>query len=109
MLSEERHRFAQLDAIDLGFDGLEFSANVGRRVGLGVPDVDMARASLEETENHPLGFAKPFGPLEAAGRGLRFQSEILGQAQPGQPGRTHANELAPRPSVTKLSQPSRYR
>ena len=47
-----RHGLADVRAGDLGLDRLELAANVRGRVGLGVPDVDVARAALQEDQDH---------------------------------------------------------
>ena len=55
MLRHHRHVLADPRAGDSGLDRLEVSANVRRRIGLGIPDVDMRRPALQENHHHALG------------------------------------------------------
>ena len=46
-LSQIRQELGEIDPGQLGLDGLKDGADVGRRVGLGVPEVDVAWAALQ--------------------------------------------------------------
>ena len=61
-LRHHRHVLADVGAGDLGGDRLEIAADVGRRVGLGIPDVDVAGPALQEDHDHGLGAPKPRAP-----------------------------------------------
>src|SRR2546422_6957973 len=100
---EEGHRLTQSNAVDAALDGLELAANVGGRLGLGVPDVQVARAALKEAEDYGLGSAEALGPVKRRPRGPGLQSKVLGQAQPEQARRADAKELTTRETVAKLT------
>src|SRR5262249_22660548 len=69
---------ADLDAGDVGGDGLELAADLGRGLGLDVPRVLVGRAPAEEDVDDGL---VPAGRRDAAGLGGRLGAEDVGQGQ----------------------------
>ena len=66
-----------------GFDRLELAANVGRRIGLRVPDIDVARPALEEDHDDRFGLAPAAFGLVTFRQifGQRLQTEDVAEAQ----------------------------
>ncbi len=73
----------ELDARELGGDGLEDALDVGRDVVLGVPKIEMAGTALEIEQDDALGLAEAGAAGAAlAGRpGLKLQESTQAQAQ----------------------------
>ena len=74
-LRETRQQLREIDAWNLGFDWLERAAHVVRHVLLGIPKIEVARPSLEVTENDALGLAPAGSALGSLflGVGLKFK------------------------------------
>ena len=100
-----------LRARDLGLDRLELAANVGGRIRLGVPDVDMAGPALQEDHDDVLGVA------EAARAGVLvrdvvcqrcfLREEEAGEMKSGEAERADAHQLAASWAFTGASGTSR--
>jgi hypothetical protein len=96
LLRKLRHDFAEPDAGNVGFDGLELAADIRGCVGLGVPDVDVARAALEEDEDDVLGLAPAALLRGRLGRDRRagLKRKNVGEADPGHAEPANAEEFA---------------
>ena len=85
---------ANLDARDIGSDGLELPPHFGRRIRLQVEHVLMRRTSRKEDEDDRLVLI----PRAAKPRG-RLSLQDLRQRQPAQSERTDAEEVATRNAI----------
>ena len=95
-LGEVWHHFADVVAGDPGLQRLEIAADVVGCIGLGIPDVEMARAALEEDEDHRLRLA-PTGPAPLAVRGRHGRlAKHPGQGQTEQTAAADLQPFAPR-------------
>ncbi len=106
-LRHHRHVLADLRARDLRLDRLELAANIGRRIRLRIPDVDVARPALQEDHDDVPGLAeaaRAFVLLREIVRQRRLlRQEEARQMQSDQPERTDAHQLAPRGTFTHLA------
>ena len=68
---QARHQFANLNARDVGADGLELAAVLGRGGGLHIEHISMRRPTSEPDADHVLGFG--FGCRPQRGFALRPQ------------------------------------
>ena len=98
LLGQLRHDFAELDAGHFGSDRLEVAADIGRGVRLRIPDVDMARTSLQV--NHQDLFGRSPAVLGLARRGagglglFGLEAQYIGQAQTEQAGTAEAHKFS---------------
>ncbi len=98
-LRELRHHFGELNAGHLRWNRLEFAADIIRRVGLGIPDIQVAGATLEEDKNEIAPVPKPF--LRAAAPALsaratdsrRSNPPRLSPINPAPPTRSNSRRL----------------
>ena len=102
MLRHHRHVLADPGAGDLGLDRLELPANVRRRIGLGIPDVDVRRPALQEDHHHVLGRLPAARAGVFAGRGggagLVAPEEEVRKTQAHHADGADAQQFAPRGS-----------
>ena len=93
-VGHHRHVLADMGAGDLGGNRLEFAADVGRRIGLGIPDIDVARPALQEDHDHGFGAAEAARAIVLR-RGLGASSARRGSS----PGSIRACRWSPRAAV----------
>jgi hypothetical protein len=91
-------------AWNLRLDRLELAADIVGRVGLRVPDIDMARPALEEDQDDLFGAAEARRALVLLGRllhfGARFELQERRQAETEQPRAPDAHKLPAGNAVT---------
>src|SRR5205823_7420741 len=110
LLREQRHRLRERDAWHVGLDRLELAADVGRRIRLRIPDVDVARAALEVDQDHRFGGVPAvLGTLRRRVRRSFAGGQELRQAKPQQRRSPYLKQLAPRYAVAQPSPTTRYR
>jgi len=97
-LRQLRQMLADLDARDVGGDGLELTADLRRGVHLQVEHVLMARSARQEDHDDRLVLVA--GRTDA-GRGLGL--EHLRQRQAAEPERADAQEVATRHAVAETA------
>ena len=97
-LSDVGQQLGNLHARNLGLDRLEDALDIGGASLLGVPEVQVARSTLQVDQDNALGLA----PAGAAGAGMHFlggdllQFEHLGKAQPYERRASDAQQFPPR-------------
>src|SRR5258708_161965 len=102
LLREHGHVFPQLNAGHLGGDRLELTANIGRRLRLWIPDVEVARPALQKHHQYGLGCGKALAAIQARGSSRpSLPRKEVGQIQPEQPDGTGTQQFAARRSVTQ--------
>ena len=84
LLGQLRHDLAELNARYFGSDRLEVTADIGRGVRLRIPDVDMARTSLQVNHQDLLGRSPAVLGLAGRGAGglglFGLEAQYIGQA-----------------------------
>ena len=89
LLRQARQVFRQLQSGDAGGDRLELAADLGGRLRLHVPHVEMTGTAVEEKENTVVGARGGAGRLFAG-------SEQARQGQPQHAGRACLQHMTPR-------------
>jgi len=101
LLGEHRHGLAQLNAGDIGINGLEFAADARRRIGFGIPNIDVTRSALQKYQDHRFRRIESLRTLEARCSQSFLPLEEISQVQTEQPNGPNAQQFAAGWSVTQ--------
>ena len=93
-LGQIRQKLGEIDSRQLGFDGLEDRTNIGGRIRFWIPQIQMARATLQVKENNTLGLAPAWTATDLSFLGLSRHFEHAAQGQAEHTGTAHAQDVA---------------
>ena len=102
-LSELGHQLGKINSGDLGLDGLEDASDVIRSIGLGIPQVQVARTALQINHDDALRLAPSRTAFGLGLVGLQLQHRAQGKTEhPGTSDFKHIPSAHGQMSITQI-------